>query len=56
VLYVPVSSLGWATTVDSQGMLSIRPADVYPFWVTVPILYSFSRCLKGLVPVIRKKS
>jgi hypothetical protein len=56
VLYVPVSALGWATAVNTDGMLSIRPVDVVPFWVTVPILYSFSRCLPGLVPVVRRKT
>lgn len=56
VLYVPVSALGWATTVNNEGQLSIRPVDVYPYWVTVPILYSFTRCLPGLVPVLKRKA
>jgi hypothetical protein len=56
VLYVPVSSLGWATAVNTEGMLSIRPVDVYPFWVTVPILWAMTRCLPGLVPVIKPKT
>ena len=55
VLYVPISSLGWATTVNAEGQLSIRPADVYPYWVTVPILYAFTRCLPGLVPALKRR-
>ncbi len=49
VLYVPVSALGW--NVSTFGELpTIRPADAEPFWVTVPLLYSLSKHVKGLIP------
>jgi hypothetical protein len=42
VLYVPISSLGRApeTHPSSPNVLAIRPRDIAPRWVTVPILYS----------------
>lgn len=56
VVYVPVSAVGWGAEVDRQsGLLSIRPAETKPHWVTVPFLYAMARWSKGLIPVVRSK-
>ena len=56
VVYIPVSSVGWGARVDEHnGLLSIRPGDTKPYWVTVPFLYALSRWSKGLIPAIKRK-
>lgn len=55
VVYVPVSALGWRTHVDHEGELRIRPADIDPYWVTVPFLYALCRWTPGLIPAIKKR-
>jgi hypothetical protein len=56
VTYVAVSALGSRTEIDqATGLPGIRPMDIEPFWVTVPLLYSISRVLPGLVPRIKRK-
>lgn len=51
VLYLPVSGLGCSPLVDDKGgkNLLVQPGMIRPSWVTVPILYSFSRYASGLV-------
>ena len=42
VLYMPNSALGHSPELNPEtGMIGIRPSDVAPFWVTVPMLYFF---------------
>ena len=42
VLYLPNSALGHSPELDPEsGVLAIRPRDVAPFWVSVPMLYFF---------------
>ncbi len=41
VLYLPNSALGHSPEVGENGMVGIRPIDVEPFWVSVPMLYFF---------------
>ena len=53
VLYVPVSTLGHAPRQDSSGP-AIRPADIKPVWVTVPVLYGMYRWMRGLVPGLKR--
>jgi hypothetical protein len=50
VVYVPVSALGHSPEKygDRAGLL-IKPKDVKPRWVTVPLLYSYARWSKGLI-------
>lgn len=57
VTYIAVSSLGPRVEADaSSGLLGIRPRDIQPRWVTVPLLYSLSRILPALVPrLIRRE-
>jgi len=55
VVYLPVSALGRSPSrIDAAEELVIRPKDVKPQWVTIPILYALSRWGRGLVPRIRK--
>jgi hypothetical protein len=59
VTYIAVSAL--ADRYDSarlqvdalSRLVSIRPKDVNPFWVAVPVLYALSRALPGLIPRTR---
>jgi hypothetical protein len=51
VVYIPVSSMGRAPTVDADtGLLGIRPRDIQPIWVEVPFLYAMSRWMGGIIP------
>ncbi len=53
VTYIPTSALGHSPQrlTDQPGLL-IRPRDVHPRWVTVPLLYSFARWQAGLIPSV----
>jgi hypothetical protein len=43
--------VGWETSLnDRDGLLSIRPEDAQPHWVTVPYLYALCRASPGLIP------
>ena len=50
VLFVPVSAIGRAPEFDerTQGF-GIRPKDIHPHWVEVPLLSALSTWTKGLV-------
>jgi hypothetical protein len=60
VVYLPVSALGHSPEKypDKSGLL-IRPRDIHPRWVTVPLLYSYARWASGLIAgiggTVRKK-
>jgi hypothetical protein len=57
VTYMPVSSLG-RTPLPAKGdgtPASIRPRDIRPTWVTVPLLQGLSRRFPRLVPVVKRK-
>lgn len=50
VLYIPVSAFGSSPRADAaSGLLSIRPRDVQPHWVTVPFAYALSRWATTLI-------
>jgi hypothetical protein len=56
VTYLPVSSLGSRVELDPVSKLpGIRPANIEPHWVTVPILYALSRALPGLIPRLKRR-
>jgi hypothetical protein len=56
VFYIATSALGDRTEVHSQtGLLGIRPENIRPRWVTVPLLYALTRTLPGLVARFRRK-
>lgn len=49
VLYLPNSALGHSPEINPDtGMIGIRPRDVSPFWVSVPMLYFFHE--RGFIP------
>jgi hypothetical protein len=57
VTYIAVSSLGNHMTVDPEtGLAGMRPAEIQPYWVTVPLLYSLSMVLPGLIPPLRRRN
>lgn len=54
VVYIPVSAVGRSPEVDPQtGMLGLRPRDIRPVWVEVPVIYALSRWMKGLIPRLK---
>jgi hypothetical protein len=55
VVYIPVSALGHSPEKypDKNGLL-IRPKDIHPHWVTVPLLYSYARWATGLIAGVGK--
>ncbi len=51
ITYIAVSSVGDQAELDpSSGLPGIRPRNIRPHWVTVPLLYSISRVLPALLP------
>lgn len=54
VFYIPVSALGHspAKYPDKSGLL-IKPSDIQPRWVTIPLLYSYARWATGLIAGVR---
>lgn len=57
VLYVPLSATGRSPEQDpNTGALGFRPKDVKPIWAEVPLLYSMSRWMQGLVPFQKKSA
>lgn len=51
VVFVPNSALGHSPELNPDtGMIGIRPRDVKPFWVSVPMLYFFHE--KGFIPAL----
>jgi hypothetical protein len=51
ITYIAVSSLGEQVEVDpSTGLAGIRPQNIRPHWVTVPLLYALSRVQPALIP------
>ncbi len=50
VTFVPVSATGRSPEVDAaSGQMGIRPRDVQPQWVEVPMLWTLSQWCQGLV-------
>jgi hypothetical protein len=56
VTYVAVSALGDRVEINRvTGLPGIRPKDIEPCWVTVPLLYSISKFSPGLIPRLKRK-
>jgi hypothetical protein len=54
VLYVPVSATGSSPERDPRtGAFGFRPKNIKPVWAEVPLLYTMSRWMQGLVPYRR---
>lgn len=57
VRYIPVSSLGRSPEYIQQSQhnfYGIRPGDIKPRWVTVPLTYCLCKWARDLVPAIRQ--
>jgi len=49
VLYLPNSALGRSPELhEESGLLGVRPRDIRPFWISVPMLYFFYE--RGFIP------
>jgi hypothetical protein len=51
VIYLPVSVFGTLAVENKEGAIGVRPADMKPIWVGVPVLYLLSKM--GLVPTAK---
>ena len=51
VVYFPVSALGQSPEAmdHDPAALGIRPKDIHPRWVTVPMVYAFGKWSTGLI-------
>lgn len=50
--FIPISATGVSPEMDeATGTLGIRPRDIEPYWVEVPMLYAMARWCRGLVGV-----
>lgn len=48
--FIPVSATGRSPELDPKtGTLGIRPRDMAPYWVEIPLLYAMSQWGRGLV-------
>jgi len=50
LVFVPVSATGVSPEIDvATGSLGIRPRNIKPYWVEVPLLYALSTWTRGLI-------
>ena len=57
ITYIAVSSLGEQVELDPKsGLPGIRPQNIHPRWVTVPLLYALSRIQPALIPRLIRRS
>ena len=55
VLFVPVSATGHPPESDPEtGGFGVRPRDMNPYWVEVPMLYALNKWCSGLIGGIEK--
>ncbi len=55
--FIPVSATGVAPECDANtGAFGMRPRDLNPYWVEVPVLYALSQWCAGLVGAAFPKS
>jgi hypothetical protein len=52
VVYIPISATGCSPEVDSESgrFLGFRPKNIKPVWAEVPLLYTMSCWMQGMVP------
>lgn len=55
VLYVPVSATGCSPVKDETGTYGVRPGDIHPHWIEVPMLTVLAKWAKGLIPYMARK-
>jgi hypothetical protein len=57
VVYIPISAIGRGPEIDPQtGMLGVRPRDIAPIWVEVPLRYSLCRWMRGIIPRMKPEA
>ncbi len=56
VFYLPVSALGRAPTFDNQGQAWIRPDEISPTFVAVPVIFGLSLVTRNLIAQATKAS
>jgi hypothetical protein len=56
VTYVAVSALGGVERDPITGAPGIKPMNLRPYWVTVPLLYSMSRVFPALIPRLVRRA
>jgi len=57
VTYIPVSAIGQAPEVDPvTGSMGIRPRDINPQWVEIPLLYAICQGIPGIIPYRRHRN
>ena len=57
ITYIAVSSLGKQIELDpATGLAGIRPKNIHPHWVTVPLLYALSRVQPALIPRLIRRT
>jgi hypothetical protein len=57
VTYIPVSAMGQPPEEDRDtGALGIRPRDINPQWVEVPLLYAICLGIPGIIPYRRNRN
>lgn len=55
--FLPVSAIGRSPEVDpTTGSLGVRPKDMAPYWVEVPMLHALSRWSSGLFGLYRPEA
>lgn len=51
--FLPISAIGRSPEIDPHtGAFGVRPKDMKPYWVEVPILYALSRLKTGLFGLV----
>ena len=55
VMYVPVSALGHTPRQMADGIY-VRPGDIKPIWVTIPILYGLYRWLHRMIRSLKRSA
>jgi hypothetical protein len=57
ITYIAISSLGEQVELDlDTGLPAIRPKNIHPHWVTVPLLYALSRVQPALIPRLIRRN
>ena len=56
VIYIPVSALGHSPEIgEKSGFLGVRPKNIHPMWVEIPMIYALSQTASHLIPLSKAK-
>jgi len=57
ITYVAVSALGDRMEIDPATKLpGVRPANIKPYWATVPLLHALGKTMPALIPRFKRRS